>query len=81
MAMQSSFGTSRKPSQDRQVTRLRNRGQALREIEDTGKCPGLVPWPLEVKIDGHGPNPTICSYCDLYIDCPVLDKTSTYSGT
>ena len=60
--------------EERFLVRLRQRSQALRTIQETGECPGIVPWPLNQELEGRGPNPSLCQCCDLYVSCPILDK-------
>lgn len=62
---------------DPYLVRLRQRAEALHYIETTGKCPGIIPWPLTYQIEGRGPDPKLCSQCDLYVDCPILDLLQT----
>jgi hypothetical protein len=75
--MQSRFEATKRLREDRYLTRLKQRSEALHYIETTRKCPGLVPWPLTNEIIGQGPDPKLCSQCDLYIDCPILDRLQT----
>ena len=75
--MQSRFEQTKRPSEDRYRIRLKQRAEALRDIETTGKCPGVVPWPFTDEIMRHGPDPKLCSYCDLYVNCPILDTLQT----
>ena len=75
--MQSKFNVEhpRQVSQEeRFLVRLKQRSQALRNIQEKGECQGIVPWPLNQTLDGRGPNPSLCPCCDLYVTCPVLDR-------
>jgi hypothetical protein len=72
--MQSNFEATRRLKGDRYLTRLRQRAEALHQIETTGEYPGVVPWPLTMEVVGKGPDPRLCSQCDLYVDCPILDR-------
>ena len=72
--MHPTFEDVKSPLKDRHLIRLKQRGEALRFIATTGKCPGVVPWPLNQQIPGFGPDPCLCSQCDLYLGCPILDE-------
>ena len=75
--MQSRFGVTQaapKPKLDRQQIRIKQRFEALRKINTTGKCHGVVPWPLTQPTEGYGPDSRICQPCDIYLECPLLDK-------
>lgn len=73
--MQSNFEATRRLKGDRYLTRLKQRAEALHQIEKTtGECPGVVPWSLTMEVFGKGPDSKLCSLCDLYVDCPILDR-------
>jgi hypothetical protein len=75
IGMQDARFTVNKPSGgERFRIRLKQRAEALRSIAQFGECPGIVPWPLNQQIEGFGPNPLLCPYCDLYVDCPILNN-------
>jgi len=77
LLMQSRFEQTKYPREDRNRIRLSQRAKALHHIETTGKCPGVVPWPITDEVMGYGPDPKLCSYCDLYVNCPILDRLQT----
>jgi len=77
LLMRSKFEVAKRLKGDRHVIRLKQRAEALRYIETTGKCPGAIPWPLTDEILGQGPDAKLCSLCDLYMDCPILDRLQT----
>jgi len=74
LLMQSKFEATKRVREERYVTRLKQRAEGLSYIETNGKCPGVIPWPLTDEITGQGPDPKLCSQCDLYVDCPILDR-------
>ena len=76
LLMQSRFAQTKRP-EDRYRMRLKQRAEALRHIETIGKCPGVVTWPITDEVMGYGPDPKLCSYCDLYVNCPILDRLQT----